>query len=135
MQKHSNKHTRHGRFGSALLLAGLVTSVLGVTDAVPSQGQLLFSGQGALVLNAPVQEMLLQQTVVMPAAPDVSEINVGLVAFGALMMLLGFGLHALIVLRTRDEQPVPVKIRKNKLYPRTSRKQMEVIWVERTIRL
>jgi len=49
-----------------------------------------------------------------------------------LMMLIGFGLHALWTIRKNDEQPVPVKVRKKE--PRTSRTQMEVIWVERTIR-
>lgn len=80
-------------------------------------------------------ELLLQnQEHLLPAASEPSN-AIALVAFGMLMVLIGMGLHALWILRKRDAAPanVPITIRKHK--NRTTRKQMEVIWVERTIRL
>ena len=136
MKKHTKQAKSYRFLGSLLLVSGLITATLGAAN-VPVQGQLL-TGQGSSVTQHPVkQPMLLPQETVFPAAPEEStSFQAGLIAFGALMMLLGFGLHAMIVLREQDESPVPVRIRKAFMKePRTSRKQMEVIWVERTIRL
>ena len=76
--------------------------------------------------------MLMGREAVMPAAMEQGN-GFGIIAFGMLMMLLGFGLHSLIVLRNQEvERTVPVKQKKKS--PRSSRRQMEVIWIERTIR-
>lgn len=136
MKKHNKKHKSYGFLGSLLMVSGIATAALGATDGIHIPATLVYSGQGSLVMNAPRKPMLLQQEVVMPSAPLEPTSQTGLIAFGALMMLLGFGLHAMIVLREQDEVAVPVRIKKAFMKePRTSRKQMEVIWVERTIRL
>lgn len=137
MATKSKSHKQNRILGSALLITGMAISLFGVTDLSPIRAQLLFTEQGS-VLGTVKEEgsRLLPQAVVLPAAPEQDMINAGLVAFGALMMLLGFGLHALMVLRMRNERPVPIRSTSRvKAFPRTSRKQMEVIWVERTIRL
>ena len=136
MKKRIRKHKSHRIFGSALLLAGLITITLGTANGIHVPATLLSSGQGSVISNVPAKKILLPQHIVFSAAPEQTGSKAGLIAFGALMMLLGFGLHALIVLRESDEISVPVRIKQAfKKEPRTSRKQMEVIWIERTIRL
>lgn len=104
--------------GTSLLAVGAVVMTIGSQMQLSSN----LSSQGST--------LEFHDQLVLPAAIESSNPG-GVLAFGMLMMLVGFGLHALLVLRNSDERPVPVR----KKSSRTSRKQMEVIWVERTIRL
>lgn len=98
-------------FGALIVTIG---SQMSLSASLTSQGTYLGTQQAG-------EPMWIAQEVVLPAAAIESSNPAGVLAFGMLMMLIGFGLHALWT------------IQKNT--PRNSRKQMEVIWVERTIRL
>lgn len=124
-----SKHTQHSHIqfvGNLLLVLGATVLGSNFMQALPA----MVTGKGSLVgtVEPPVGLMLTEAPVLMSAAPQPERIG-ATIAFGMLMMLIGFGLHAWIVLRKNDEQTVPVK-----KAPRTSRRQAEVIWVERTIR-
>ena len=116
------------KIGTALVVLGALIVVAGSQMRLNAQ----LSGQGAyLEIQQAGYSMPIEEQPLLPAAIETAR-STGMLAFGMLMMLLGFGFHALIVMRQRDEKPVPVRVRKPQ---RTSRRQMEVIWVERTIRL
>jgi len=131
------KHTQHARFrsiGTLLMLLGAGISTLGaelsLNASLTDQGSYL----GTTQASAP---MLMARETVFPAAMESAGPSFGMIALGMLIMLIGIGLHGLYVLRSRDERPVPVKIRKQKApqkEARKSRRQAEVIWIERTIR-
>lgn len=95
---------------------------------VGSQGVLRASvtGQGSYIMQAPEPVALMQ------SAPE-HPISLGLLAFGMLMMQIGFGLHAWYVLQ-QNQEGSPVTVHAKKKSPRKSRRQAEVIWIERTIR-
>lgn len=99
------------------------------------------SGQGSLqgAYNPTGLEWVATEHV-LPAATEPSSAS-GVLAFGMLMMLVGFGLHAWLMLNKQNTgRPVPVRIRKQAApkkevrKARSSRRQAEVIWIERTIR-
>ena len=138
-------HSPHRKTASALIVVGAVTSAAGLHFHLPGN----LTGQGAtLGTNEASKLMWVAQETVLPAAIEAPNSG-GVLAFGMLMMLIGFGLHAWITMQNRDEVPVPVRAKKSvkaawrptghctrkAKAPRTSRKQMEVIWIERTIRL
>lgn len=124
----SKLHSPIRRSGIALMLTGLLVSVIGSQMDMTAS----LSGQGVILGQTAIGEpMWIQAETVLPAAMETQ--GVGVMALGMLMVLTGFGLHALWILRCREaDRTVPVKAAKK--MPRTSRKQMEVIWVERTIR-
>ena len=122
-------------FGTSLLVLGAIVVTIG------SQMSLRASAIGQTS-----DLMWIDQQAVLPAATIESSNPAGVLAFGMLMMLIGFGMHALWNIQKNDESDRTVRvhdadpersrrIRQKKNPPRTSRKQMEVIWVERTIRL
>ena len=138
--------------GTALIALGVLFAALGSQEAMVSK-QASLSGQGALYGNYETGEaMLMPATALHSAAPIVeSSMSGGMVAFGALMMLLGFGIHAFLAsngLLPEKSHAVPVRQAKKRrmkprkkrealsktLPPRLSRKPFEVIWIERTIR-
>lgn len=138
----THKYHPHPRLVSGFLMAmGAITMVIG--SQVQMEAQL--SGQGSIIEKQVTRQPVeLRQAVPMHAAaiamPKTSS-SAGVLAFGMLMMLLGFGLHAWIVLQNEEDRTVRVRAadpRKKKTVPapkvRKSRKPMEVIWVERTIR-
>ncbi|MDP7069078.1 MAG: hypothetical protein QF815_01005 [Candidatus Peribacteraceae bacterium] len=114
---------------NSLMALGAATTAVGSQKGLGAQ----LSNQGTnLVQRYANEPMLMGREAVMPAAMEQGN-GFGIIAFGMLMMLLGFGLHSLIVLRNQEvERTVPVKQKKKS--PRSSRRQMEVIWIERTIR-
>lgn len=127
---------------SAVLIAiGAIFVTLG--SQLQMEAQLLdqLSSQGAVMAEEAASEpLLLEQAVLYPAATAPSN-AAGTLAFGMLMMLLGFGFHAWIVLRNEEDRTIKVraadprkKQRISKPQARKSRKPMEVIWIERTIR-
>jgi len=138
MNTHTHPSTKIA--GSAFLSIGAVIVTLSSGYALLGS----ISGQGSsMVEKVPLEPMLIQAQNILPAAPEITQsMGAGMIPFGMLMMLLGFGLHAFIVLRNQEEQRnVPVHIAdpaKKKVVPtpvvRKTRKPMEVIWVERTIR-
>ncbi|MAE68552.1 MAG: hypothetical protein QF793_04045 [Candidatus Peribacteraceae bacterium] len=120
--------------GTAIIALGAIVVTIG---SQMSLGASLTEQGGTLGTEQVGEIMWIDQQVVLPAAIESSN-GTGVLAFGMLMMLLGFGLHALWTIRKNDEVSVPVKVRKQqtpKKTARKSRKQMEVIWIERTIRL
>lgn len=139
---HTNTHSPRKIAGNALIALGAISMALGSQLQMEAQllGQL--SGQGsAMVEHMAGEPMLLQQSSV-HAAALAPESSAGILAFGMLMMLLGFGLHAWIVLQndTYEDRTVrvhaadPSKNTKAGKPIRKTRKPMEVIWIERTIR-
>jgi hypothetical protein len=125
----------HKTLGTSFLGLGAVIVTIGsqmsLSASLTEQGTYLGTSQAG-------SPMWINQESVLPAASIESSNPAGVLAFGMLMMLIGFGLHALWTIRKNDEVEVPVKIRKKsapKKEARNSRKQMEVIWIERTIRL
>jgi hypothetical protein len=134
-------HPHHKLAGSALIAMGAITMALG--SQLQMEAQLIdqLTGKGAFMADRMAAEpMLMAQPVLFPAAITAPNSG-GVIAFGMLMMLLGFGLHAWIVLQNEEDRSVKVRAgdpRKRKAAPkpvaRKSRKPMEVIWVERTIR-
>jgi len=130
MFKH--KYQPHPRIVSGFLIAmGAITMVIGSQVQMEAQLVNQLNGQGSF-LAAPLYSSAL---------PTTESSSAGILAFGMLMMLLGFGLHAWIVLQNEEDRSVAVRAadpRKRKVAPkpvaRKSRKPMEVIWVERTIR-
>ena len=138
MNTHTHPSTKIA--GSAFL--GIGAGIITLSSGYALLGSI--SGQGSTIVEKVASEpMFIQAQNILPAAPEVTQgTSAGIIAFGMLMMLLGFGLHAFIVLRNRDdERAVPVHIAdpsKRKAAPtpvvRKTRKPMEVIWVERTIR-
>src|SRR3989344_7480981 len=131
------KQTKHARFrsiGTLLMLFGAGVATLGaqtqLNASLTNQGSYL----GTTHASAP---MLMARETVFPAAMESTGPSFGMIALGMLIMLIGIGLHGLYVLRSREERPVPVRIRKQKAHQkeaRKSRRQAEVIWIERTIR-
>ncbi|PIR54341.1 hypothetical protein COU75_01380 [Candidatus Peregrinibacteria bacterium CG10_big_fil_rev_8_21_14_0_10_42_8] len=141
----THKYHPHPRLVSSVLIAmGAITMAIG--SQVQMEAQLLgqLSGQGSLTVQevTPEPPMLKQAAPLRAAAVSASESSsAGILAFGMLMMLLGFGMHAWIVLRNAEDRSVKVRIAdptKKKVAPepkvRKTRKPMEVIWIERTIR-
>lgn len=139
MNTHTHPSTKIA--GSAFLSIGAAIMTLSSGYALVGS----ISGQGSTVVEkVALEPMLIQAQTILPAASELTQgSGAGIIAFGMLMMLLGFGLHAFIVLRNREEEErsVPVHIAdpaKKKAVPtpvvRKTRKPMEVIWVERTIR-
>ena len=128
----THKYQPHPRVVSGFLIAlGAITMVIGSQVQMEAQLVHQLNGQGSF-LAAPLYSSAL---------PTTEGSSAGVLAFGMLMMLLGFGLHALIVLRNVEDRSVTVRAadpQKKKVTPtptvRKSRKPMEVIWVERTIR-
>ncbi len=125
-----SKHTH--KTGTVLMVAGAALMMVG------SQGQLNASitNQGSYVGTIePTGLELVQPNALLAAAPE-SPISFGVLAFGMLLMLVGFGFHAWVVLREREEKErtVPVRAATKKKTARKSRRQAEVIWIERTIR-
>ncbi|MBT4120103.1 MAG: hypothetical protein HOG89_04130 [Candidatus Peribacter sp.] len=122
----------HKTLGTSFIALGALVVTIGsqmsLSASMTSQGTYLGTQQAG-------EPMWINQEVLLPAATIESSNPAGVLAFGMLMMLVGFGLHALWTIRKNDEQMVPVKQASKKKISRTSRKQMEVIWVERTIRL
>jgi hypothetical protein len=128
--------------GTSLIALGAIVVTIGSQMSLSASA----TNQGAYLGTQQAGEpMWINQEVVLPAAAIESSNPAGVLAFGMLMMLIGFGLHALWTIRQNDEQPacteqcrsVPVVVRKQpaaKKQTRTSRKQMDVIWIERTIR-
>lgn len=128
----------HKLLAASFLFAGIICTLAGSTNAVTAS----LSGQGStIVFEDPLAiPWTPMEQELHAAAPETQGENVvGQIALGALFIALGFGLHALWVIRERDEWPVPVhagsgkKLAKPKR-PRKKRK-MDVIWIERTIRL
>jgi hypothetical protein len=141
----THKYHPHPRLVSGFLIAmGVITMVIG--SQVQMEAQLLhqLNGQGSTVIKEVTKEpaMFKQAAPLYSSAlPTTEGSSAGVLAFGMLMMLLGFGLHALIVLRNVEDRSVTIRAadpQKKKVTPtpavRKSRKPMEVIWVERTIR-
>jgi|GEM_PF-1004061 len=141
----THKYHPHPRLVSSVLIAmGAITMAIGTQVQMEAQllGQL--SGQGSVTIKEAMREppMLKQAAPLRAAAISAPESSsAGVLAFGMLMMLLGFGMHAWIVLRNEEDRSVQVRIAdpaKKKIVPaptvRKTRKPMEVIWVERTIR-
>ena len=141
----THKYHPHPRLVSGFLIAmGVITMVIG--SQVQMEAQLLhqLNGQGSTVIKEATKEpaMFKQAAPLYSSAlPTTESSSAGILAFGMLMMLLGFGLHAWIVLQNEEDRSVAVRAadpRKRKVAPkpvaRKSRKPMEVIWVERTIR-
>ena len=135
----TNTHTPHRKLaGSALIALGFLTMALGSHMQMEAK----LSGQGS-ILHEEVAgtEMMLKQAAG-SAAVIAPENSAGVLAFGMLMMLLGFGLHASIVLQKREEGDRTVRVRaadpakkkKEGKTARKTRKPLEVIWIERTIR-
>ena len=137
MNTHDAHRTKR-RTGSALLMTGLLSVMLG--SGLRGQYSASLSGKGSMVTEKPAQEVQLVQghAAAMVIQDENPASGIGMIAFGMLMMLLGFGLHALIVLREHEEdRSVPVHVRTRKhdaKEPRKTRRQFDVIWVERTIR-
>lgn len=116
--------------GPSLIVLGAII----VTAGSQMQLEASLTDQGSYAgMREQTELMWVDSQVVLPAAIE-SPNPMGVAAFGMLMMLIGFGLHAWVVSKNRNETPVPVRAKKRK-EPRKSRRQMEVIWVERTIRL
>ena len=122
-------------FGACVMTAG---TQMPLSATLTDQGSYLGTQETS-------QPMLIKQETVLPAASniEIATTGMGVIAFGMLMFLCGFGLHAIIVLRERDEETrkIPVKLAPRKHMPpvreklsRDTRRQMDVIWVERTIR-
>lgn len=129
-----SKETHHSSLrivGTFLLFAGIVALML----SYKIQPAASLTGQGTVLYALQTLEPTIgNMQSVLPAAPEHSK--AGILAFGMLMMLLGFGMHAWLVVRKRGQAELAQDEKKDpKKYPRSSRRQMEVIWVERTIRL
>lgn len=126
-------HTIEEKVASCFILAGLITAIISTQLHLKAQ---LITGQEAKELAWTTQETVLA------AAPIQQQSSTGVLAFGMLMMLIGIGMHAWYTMQHQEKgRPVPVHIRKQALKrpeakksPRKSRRQAEVIWVERTIR-
>lgn len=141
----THKYHPHPRFVSGFLIAmGAITMVIG--SQVQMEAQLIeqLNGRGSTLVKQVSKEpaMFKQAAPLHSSALSTTDASsAGVLAFGMLMMLLGFGLHAWIVLQNEEDRTVRVRAadpRKKKLVPtpkaRKTRKPMEVIWVERTIR-
>lgn len=128
------KETRHSSLrivSTFLLFAGIIALML----SYKMQPVASLTGQGTVLYTLQTLEPTIgNMQSVLPAAPEPSK--AGILAFGMLMMLLGFGMHAWLVVRKRGQAELAQgEVKGAKKYPRSSRRQMEVIWVERTIRL
>lgn len=127
-------HFSLGAIGGSLIAIGAIISMVSA-QMNPEFGAAL-THQGSYIGSIePIEPMWIAQETVLPAAMEPDN-SLGVLAFGMLMMLIGFGLHAFLVVHN-NQTKVPVKSAKKiatKKAPRSSRKQMDVIWVERTIR-
>ncbi len=151
------KHTKHARFrsiGTLLMIFGTGVSVLGAETqslhaSLTDQGSYLGTTQATepmLMARYTICPATVARAAMWPAAMEQTGPSFGMIALGMLIVLIGIGLHGLYVLRSRDGraatraepgQSVPVRIRKQKApqkEARKSRRQAEVIWIERTIR-
>lgn len=135
MSKHI-KATELKKTGTLLVALGAMAMVAGSQGRINANVASL-SGQGAYMGTQQEAPRLTwtQPETLLAAAPE-STMPFGVLAFGMLMALVGFGIHAWIVLREREthERNVPIRAATKKKAPRKSRRQAEVIWVERTIR-
>lgn len=125
----SKLHASPRHFGSTLMVLGAMTMAAGTQTELGAD----LTHQGAVLGTTVASEpMWIQGQVVLPAATEPN--GFGIMAVGMLLMLIGLGIHAVWILRTKNnDRRVPVR-QAHKKSNRTSRKQMEVIWVERTIR-
>lgn len=138
MSKHTHRSQR--LFGTAFMTLGLVVSLGGSQNAL--QGQVLSPdslGQGSVVTSQSATAPVMARPTYVHAAAATEDSNpLGVIAFGMLMMLIGFGAHAFATLRT-TEQNVPVTIRETPKQPAPQKKKasgpLQVIWIERNIRL
>ena len=125
--------------GTALIAIGAISMALGSQLQMEAQLISQRSGQGSSVMieEAVINPILLKQSSLHAAALTSSD-GAGTLAFGMVMMLLGFGLHAWIVLSDRRVKVKVADPHKKKITPknttRKTRKPMEIIWIERTIR-
>lgn len=132
----NKKHTSARRLGNVMVVAGALIWSAGTS--MHSEAQL--SGQGAVTgAHTPTQLQWIATETVLPAAGQPNSAG-GVFAFGMLMMLVGFGIHAWLMLNKAEGKPVPVRVRKQRTAKpqakksRKTRRQAEVIWIERTIR-
>ena len=120
----------HKTISTSFIALGAIVVTIGsqmsLNASLTNQGAYLGTKQAG-------EPMWINQEIILPAASIESSNPAGVLAFGMLMMLIGFGLHALWTLRKKQETPVEIPV-KQKRTPkgeaRNSRKQMEVIWVE-----
>lgn len=135
MSKHT-KHTSARVLGNLMVVSGALIWSAGT--GMQTEAQL--SNQGAAI-GTQVETGLtwVATETVFPAASQSTSPS-GILALGMLMMLIGFGMHAWLILEKKDGKPVPVRIRKQAVPKkevrkgRSTRRQAEVIWIERTIR-
>lgn len=120
--------------GATLLVAGTFLLLLGTRQtlhALEAQQQI---GQGSMVLQQIGGEAALLPDPYHGAAPQGlrEESGAGLIVLGLILFLLGFGMHALLVIR--KEHPVPVKRAPRRKVARKTAPQnievLEVFWME-----
>lgn len=124
--------------GSIFVLTGALVALAGSQMSLSAQ----LSGQGTAIGTQHATELSWTTgEAVMAAAPQQGNPS-AVLAFGMLMMLIGFGMHSWYILNKQEGRPVAVHVRKHKAKKpqatkkssRKSRRQADVIWIERTIR-
>ncbi len=132
----SKKHLSAHRLGNLMVVSGAL--IISAGTGIHSEAQL--SGQGTITgVYQPTELQWIASETVLPAAGQPSSAG-GIFAFGMLMVLVGFGIHAWLMLNKSEGKPVPVHVRKQRApkpqvkKSRSTRRQAEVIWIERTIR-
>lgn len=129
------KHTKLAlayRFGTCLMVAGFILLTLYSQEHISAQ--VVYGSQGAAVHAVDAGGASLWNAErVLPAAPEGSN-DLALIGLGMLFIVIGFGLHAMLTMR--NERPVPVKVKEDSTpkRQRDSRRQFDVIWIEKTIR-
>lgn len=126
----SKLHLTTRTLGTGLMVLGALIMAFSSQTSLNANLTEQGSVAGAMTIGDP---MWTQGHAVLPAAPIAAN-GMGTMALGMLLVLMGLGMHAYWTLRVRSgDRMVPVKQAKKKA-DRKSRRQMEVIWVERTIR-
>ncbi len=138
----NTNHVRFHTLGTLLMIFGTAVGLLGTEIQLNAS----LTEQGAYLGTIHASEpMLIVKQTVFPAAMENTGPSFGMIALGMLIVLAGIGFHGLYILRCRDaenicgknDRNVPIKIRKQTASlkeARSSRRQAEVIWIERTIR-
>ena len=115
--------------GISLLVLGTFLLLLGTNQKMRLQGDM--SGQGTTVFMPPVTEETLEQGIVYSSALEEPKSPSSLLFMtGILFFLLGFGIHALLVIR---ERPVPVtSVEKvlSSVKPKKKKRIYRLLWMK-----
>jgi|GEM_PF-1921361 len=121
---------------TTLILAGFALLISTAGDLHSIFMQASVTGQGStLPPNEQLREMTTAEIRMHQSAPELAKRSVsGQIALGAIFLMIGFGLHAFIV-RRRKEQVNVVKVHAAPAYPGRDKRKMDRWFLWMTVKM